>query len=638
MTAGIRAGFVVTVVAVATLGEGGGAPWSLLVSHLLLAIGVAAGVFGFERSPYAPPAGPVAAWLCFASLAAAGAFFAPYAYAAWLVLVELLAFGSLFWLASGDPRVSASILAPAVAGMATAHGLTALVQKFAGSPRPASTFLNPNHLAAWLTAAGLFLAGAMLARDVSRAARFLYGGAIVAALAGIFLTGSRGALLGIAAGAAALLAVFFPSLPARTRRAMAAGAAGLVLVAGLGVAVRLRGENDPHRFRRTQIWAASLHAALASPFLGVGPGQFAAAAPNLNFPLNEAPLRFERGFRTPHSDVLRTVAEFGFPAAVAAFAAVALAGVELFRRRDALTAVERGAVAALVGLAAQSCVDDLSTRPAIVMLGAALAGLLLARRRTAQARDVTRVAAGLAAVLVAAALGVGEIAGYHAWTVAKDLPRGRLEPAQLEELERSLAWNPMQPAAWQRLSEHFVGDGRSWSLADYAAAREAAEHAMRLQPSDAFYARAAARVEATAAVSVLPFQATLERASRLYDDAMRLARTDATIPFEAAKFLLQAGDAAGARRAALRAIEVEPRAAAPRLWLAQAILRQDGPAGFAEAQRRLDEALALAPAAGEIPTSSYAAALRGVDPSLVEALRRDLSRGGGRERLTPQTP
>jgi hypothetical protein len=106
---------------------------------------------------------------------------------------------------------------------------------------------------------------------------------------------------------------------------------------------------------------------------------------------------------------------------------------------------------------------------------------------------------------------------------------------------------------------------------------------------------------------------------------MRLAHTDATIPFEAAKFLLQAGDAAGARRAASRAIEVEPRAAAPRLWLAQAILRQEGAAGFAEAQRMLDEAQSLAPAAGEIPTSPYAFALRGVDPELVDLLKRDLA-------------
>ena len=56
--------------------------------------------------------------------------------------------------------------------------------------------------------------------------------------------------------------------------------------------------------------------------------------------------------------------------------------------------------------------------------------------------------------------------------------------------------------------------------------------------------------EATASLTILPFQATRERAVQLYDDAFLLARTDATIPLEAARFLYQAGDPAGSRRAA----------------------------------------------------------------------------------------
>jgi O-antigen ligase len=624
MSALLRAGFVAAVVAVATLGEGGASASSLLVSHLLLATAVVYAI-SFDRSSCEPSPGPAAAWLCFAVLAAAGAFFAPYAYAAWLVLVELLAFGTLFWLASGDPKVSARVLAPAIAILATAHGLVAIAQKFTGSSRPASTFLNPNHLAAWMAAAALLLAGAMLAREISIRARSLYGVAIAFALVGVFVTGSRGAAVGLTAGTAVLIAISYGSLSARARRGMLAGAAGLVLVGALGVAVRFRTDDDPQRFRRTKIWAASFRGALASPLFGAGPGQFAAAAPNLNFPLDDAPLRFERSFKTPHSDVLRTVCEFGFPAALAAFAAVVLAVLELFRRRDALTAAERGALAALVGLAAQSTVDDLSTRPAIVMAAAAYAGLLLARRCADVVSPLRRVGLTAVAVLVVAALGVGEVAGYVAWSAVHDLPRGRLEAVQLERLRRSLAWNPMQPAAWQRLSEHFVGDGRSWRLADYAAAREAAEHAIRLQPVDAYYVRAAARVEATACLSILPFEATRERAAHLYDDAMRLAATDATIPLEASKFLMQAGDASGARRAAMRAIEVEPRAATPRLWLARAILRQGGEGAAAEAQRSLDAALALAPRSGEVPESPYAAGLRGIDPNFVEALRRDLA-------------
>ena len=606
MSALVRAFVVVTVVAVATFGEGGASASSLLVSHLLLAAALAVFAVFFPHSAFAPSRGPSWAWLCFAALAGAGAVVAPYAYAAWLVLIEILAFGTLFWLACGDPPALNRILPPAVAVLASAHGLAAVVQKFSGSPRPASTFLNPNHLAAWLAAAALFLAGTMLARGYSVRVRSLYAAAVVFALSGIFVTGSRGAALGLLAGAIALVAVTWSGLSARARRGMLAASAVIVLGAGAGVAVRFRSDDDPYRFHRTKIWAAAFRAASSSPLLGSGPGQFAAAAPNLNFPLDNAPLRFERGFRTPHSDVLRAVSEFGFPAGLAAFAAVALAAWELFRRRGELSDVERGALAALICLAAQACVDDLSTRPAITMTGAAFAGLLLARRRAGPVLPAARVAATAAAVLVVLALGVGEAAGFVAWNSAHGLPRGRLDAGQLDRLRRSLAWNPIQPDGWARLAEHFVGDGRSWRLSDYAAAREASEHAVRLQPADAFYTRAAGRVEATACLSILPFQATHDRAAKLYDDAWRLARTDATIPLEAAKFLLQAGDAAGARRAASQALEVEPRAASPRLWLAQAILRQEGPGGAAEAQRLLDEALHLAPRARGLPVDARA--------------------------------
>ena len=148
---------------------------------------------------------------------------------------------------------------------------------------------------------------------------------------------------------------------------------------------------------------------------------------------------------------------------------------------------------------------------------------------------------------------------------------------------------------------------------------------MRLQPADAFYARAVARIEANACLSMLPFEATRDRAARLYDEAQALARTDATIPLEAARFLIQAGDPAGARRAAESALRIEPRAGAPKVVLAQAIFAQEGAAGAAQAGRLLDEAVTAAPRAGERPSSPYEAALRAVDPQLVERIRRELN-------------
>jgi O-antigen ligase len=627
MSARLRAFAVVAVVAMATLGEGGAAAASALATHLALAIAVAAAVFFFHAGTHTPARGPAAAWLVFAVLAAVSAMLAPYAYAAWLVEIEIIAFGSVVWLACGDPGALSRQLVPGVALLAGVHGIVAVTQRFSGNSRPPSSFLNPNHLAAWLAAAAVFLMAGLFGREVrSRTGRLRDGAAVVLALAGVFVTGSRGALLGLAAGATALAFLTAPVVSGRARRALFAAAAAVVLIGVLGVTLRFRSDDDPYRFHRTRIWKASLGAAIGAPVFGVGPGQFAAAAPNLNFALTEAPLNYERGFKTPHSDVLRAVGEFGFPAGAAVLVALSLLALGVARGRLELSSAERAAAAALAALLAQALVDDLSTRPAITLLAAAFAGLLVARRREHPPVPATRMLAGSVAILVVLALGVSELAGYLAWNGMRNLPHGKLDQADLGRLRRSLRWNPMLPAGWQRLSEHFVGDGRSWQVEDYAAAREAAEHARRLQPVDAFYARAVARVDATACLTIFPFEASRRRAAEAYEEASGLARTDATIPLEASKFLLQAGDAVGARRFALRAIAIEPRAATPRLCLAQAILRDRGAEGAAQARRVLDEALTLAPRAGETPTSSYGAALRGIDGNTVEALRRDLDR------------
>lgn len=624
MSALVRAAIVVGVVSIATLGEGGASTMSLLLQHLLLASGVAVCAMAFPPADHAPSPPPSFAWLAFAVLAAAGAVVAPYAYAAWLVMVEIMAFGAMAWLAAGHPETTAKFLTPTVAALAAAHAVAATIQKATGSSRPASTFLNPNHLAAWLAAAALFLAGRILERTASRSERWAYGGASLLALTGVCVTGSRGAALGLAAGVAVLAATTSGDLSRRARRAALLGAIVLALAMSVAIAARFRGGVDPYPFHRTKIWSASIRILAVSPFLGSGPGQFPTAVSNSRFPLEGAPLRFERGFRTPHSDVLRSVCEFGLPAGLAALATVALVARGAFARRRSLTAVERGALAALAAFLAQALVDDLSTRPAITLTGAALAGLLLSSRVDRRASPGSRPGRISAAALIVLALGVGELAAYLGFADAAGLPRGRLTPAQLARLQRSLFWNPMRPDGWLRVAEHFAADSRSWSLSDYAAAREAAEHARRLQPVDAFYARGAARIEAGACLTLLPFKATRERVIGLYDEALALARWDATIPMEASQFLLAAGDPGGARRSAELALRIEPRAATPRLCLARAILSEEGAVGAGRARKLLDEAEANALPPGVRPSSPYDAALRAIDPELVASIRRDL--------------
>jgi tetratricopeptide (TPR) repeat protein len=591
MNATARAALVMGVVVVATFGEGGASAPSLLAQHLILAAAVVAAVVWPGDTSSVPRRGPATAWLGFAGAVAVGALFVPYAYAAWLVLVEIAAFGVL---GLAGVRRARSLGAGPALGRRRPRGRSRPCRGGAKGRRgPASRV----HVSEPQPSGGL--AGRRRDRpDVGRRrppriAGGACGGAvgIAAALAGIFVSGSRGALLGLAAGAAVLVALAWAELSTKARRQWMAGAALLVLAAGAGVAARFRVDDDPYRFHRTRIWPAALRAVAESPWRGTGPGQFAVAAANLNFPNDATPLRYERAFGTPHSDLVRAFSEFGFPAGLLALAAGGLLASAALRRRAALTPLERGAFAALAALAAQGLVDDLSTRPAIVALAAACCGLLLASPREAAS---PRYAGWAAAVLLAGMLGAGEIAGYLSWSAIHELPPGRLDGARLASLRRSIAWNPMQPAGFERLASHDAEDGRSWTFTGYASAREAAEHARRLQPADAFYARALARIEANACLSLLPFTAARERAARLYEQAHMLSRYDASIPLEEAKFLMQTGDLPGARLAAEHALRIEPNAAVPRLWLARARLELEGGAAADRARTLLDEAERLA--------------------------------------------
>jgi tetratricopeptide (TPR) repeat protein len=613
----IPAGLAVLLL-LATLGEGGGTPTATLVVHgalaLLLVAATLAGRGGEVRGIVAR--GPALAFAVFAALAVVGAARASYAFAAWLVLLEIAAFAATLWLASRSASALETLLPTVLAIGAGMHGAAAIFESLTGGGRPDTTFLNTNHLGAWLVASALVVADrALRAFGVRRA---VGGIAVLLAVGGVVATGSRGALVALGAGTVVLVARRWKESTRQARIAIALTGALVLLAAGSVVAARLA-DADPYHWERIRIWRASIQAAVDDPWLGTGPGQFAAAAPNLNFAQEDDFLRFGRSFRSPHSDLVRLPAEFGWPAALAALGVAALAVVEIRR-----TGGGAGAIAALAALGAQALFDDLTTRPAIVLLAAVLAGILLSRPgEPTPSRGIALRVAGASAVLLL--LAVGEISPWLAWRETRGLPRGPLDGEGLARLERSLARNPMHPDGWTRLAEHEVGDGSDWNLDRYARAREAAERAIRLQPSDATFRRAAAWVEGMACRTLTRDLATRERAAARYREAALLSRNDATIPLEEARFLLSTGDPEGARRAAERALRIEPRAAAPRAVLAEALLATEGDRARERALELLAEAVdsSLVSVRGVSP---YEARLRSIEPERVAALR---TRAGG---------
>ncbi|UCG76074.1 MAG: hypothetical protein JSV95_01830, partial [Gemmatimonadota bacterium] len=147
---------LVAVLLVSTLYEGGAAPTGTLITHTLIAVVVL--TFLVDARPRAglPALAPLGAFVAFVVFVVVGAAVAPYGYAAFLTVLEVAAFLGIGLAASRLGRDLAVRLAwPLLLGAAV-QGALAVYQRLAmGESRPDGTFLNPNHLGAWLVAAML---------------------------------------------------------------------------------------------------------------------------------------------------------------------------------------------------------------------------------------------------------------------------------------------------------------------------------------------------------------------------------------------------------------------------------------------------------------------------------------------------
>ena len=619
---------LVALLLLASLGEGGAAATSLLLWHAGLALLIAAALLGSRASrPRGVAAAPAGAFLLYAAVALAAACVAPYGYAAWLFLLEIACVGAVGWLAArAGPDLLPGASIALLVGAACQSGL-ALVQRFAlDEARPAATFLNPNHLAAWSTAI-LLLAWAepLVRRELTRPRATWLALPTALVLAALVATGSRGSFVGLAAGLLVIVRLGVRGWSVRFRRVALVCGLLVIAAAGLGLAVRLR-EADPFRWQRMRIWTASLRIVADRPWLGTGPRQFADVARAYQFPDRDGPLRYDRGFRSTHSDWLRVPCELGLAGTVA-MTGLLVTGLRRARRRGA--APPAGALAALAALGAQAAVENLSTRPAVYLLAAALAGIVLSevRDRDAAARAPLGVRLS-AAALVVAVLAIGEVApylGYRAVHASSPDDRPREQEAVLVGLGR----NPVHPDYWRRLAEGLSAEGTPWGLERYATAREAAETAVRLNRGGADFEHTLARVEARACRVLFRDGPTRSRAVAAYTRAEALDPFNPFLPLERGVFLLDLGEWNGAAEAATRALELEPDSVRPRLLLAAALL-EGGDEGARERARAL---LAEARVAAErsrswAATSPYARELLTLDPAAVAGIERGLAAAG----------
>jgi O-antigen ligase len=629
------------LVLLAPFGEGGRRPLALFLLHTL-ALGAAACALASPR-PLRPaePAGRRAARLAIAGagLAVLSASRAAYPYAGLLGVMDVAAAAGLFLAArawGAGPR-DLRRLQTALLAATSMQAVLALARPFTGAAAAGLTFLNPNHLAAWL--------GIGLLVSVAEAEDRLAGGARPrAALPWVLLAilhlgaaaplASRGAFLGLATAVVLLAARRARRWDRAARRAAALALLLIAAVGGAALTHRLRAAEDPYRWQRGRIWSASLSLFLEAPVLGAGPGMFPHLAPRHNFPQEDAPFRYERGFRGAHSGWLTLLVENGLPGAACLAAAAILSAAALIRTgAGAAAGPARGGGLLLAALLAHGLVEDLQAAPALVLVPALLAGALLGRsgRRGAAAAPALAALGGPPRLLAAAAAAVLFWAGVAAPWLAHHLAvRARAAgPAGLAAMRLAARLDPLHPGYRHDLAMAELNSG-PLDPTRYAGAYLLLEQARRLNPIDPRFPVLMARLEAIAGERLFDDPKAIEHASLLYREAAALAPLDPRPRLELARHLhsRRPEEALAALREALG---LEPHYLRARLLETRVLLdlgrRDDARAAWerAEASR--------ARLAAVVPASGYAAELAHDLPEFRERLRADLAppRRGARQ-------
>lgn len=542
-------------------------------------------------------------------------------------------------------------LAGALVAAASVHAAWALALRLAGGERTGGAFVNANFLAAHLNVA-LPVALWLLARRArapcapgAASQRSLYadgllGAAALLLAAALFATGSRGGLLGTAAGLAVAVPWMRLAHSARVRPRVAALAAAALLagIAAGGILwTRTRNlQADPFRFQRLQIWARSAGVWGEHFWRGAGPGQLQWIAPSRNFPLEERPFRYARVWTSAHSTPLQLAAEEGAAGLLLAGGFLVALGRSLRARASLLEGGAAGAaLAALAAVGVHALVDTPLENTAVTLSLATLAGLALGPAAPGpRAEDAARggrarplaARAGPAGLAALAVIVWGAV--LAPWMAHRCVLRFQAEPdarRALAALQRALRLNPYQHAY------HFQMGRIAWTargaldLRRVAAAERLLERASALNPNDGRADLERGRVMAQAALTgVLPPAPALRAALRRYEEASRRRRLDPIARQEAGLAALRLGDFARARAEAEAALALEPNFLDAHLLRADAALRA-GARG--EARAALAEFRAASGRlSGFAPSSDYEEVLLKYNDAVSGRLERELSR------------
>ncbi len=631
--------------------EGGATPTALVALHTFICLAALVVVLRSRRSGTLELrlSRPLVAYLPFLAVGLLSFLGAEYTYGSfetfwdqcvWVLLALILATAlpsDRFWKAA-----SAVV---AVAGVAQA--VPAIVTRLAYGASLSPSFLNANHLAAYLNVAsfialerGGWLHPYGLAARRGARGRLAWGAVAAIGVAGTLSIASRGALLGLG------LTLLIAARGARATRSdlwrrMLPALALLALVALLSVQLRFLSTTDPYRHDRPRLWMAAVAAWAENPVLGLGPGMYEYRAARHNFPQEEAVFRFSKQPRSAHSQPIQVLAEEGIAGLLALALFVLAAGLAL--GRIARSPGERGSAAraCLLGGAAvaiHSLVETPFEAPAIPVTLLVL-GWWAIQPRTPQEsarglvfrwpsvwadRAQRRLATLSSLVLIAVIWALAVAAPYLAHLAARYAEGPGRSPVRIDAAVRlSTGLNPWQPFLEYRRARAALRRVPRISPPLLANASESLERVLRLEPGDpsahAFlgqlYARAAADLPGAG-------PGALDAAERRFSAAIARAPTDARLRIARGALRISRGDRRGALEDSAAAVQLEPNALSARQLRLEALLRSGRSREAIEALRVL-EAVRIR-LRRYAPLNEYEASLLRVDSGELERARARL--------------
>ena len=432
--------------------------------------------------------------------------------------------------------------------------------------RPPGTMGYVSYFATWLTMTAL-LGVALAQKEPTRAWRYLAWTSAAICTFAMALTGTRAAMLGLAAGAAVWLWLRRP--PVTRRIAVAAalivitGAAFYFSPAGWNLRSRSRWfSEDPSGGGRLLLWRDALRMPTARPLVGFGPETFTAQFARFESP-ELARRRPDFEWESPHNMFLDALAAQGVPGLLAL---AALCGAALwagFRMpREPMTA---GLTAALAAAIVSQQFSAMTIPTAVLTY--VICGLLLGRaeRRPAEARRRGKTAdlRLLPVSIVLAAFAIRLAAADHSLALAQN----RLKSGDSAAAGASYAAYRSRPVPGEFAADLW------YSRASLELAEHAGNPAIRLQ-------------------ALIQAQAAAARATQTSDD-----------PFNAwynlAAFDALRGDSAAAESHLRLAIAARPNWFKPHWTLARLLLLESR-----NAEAETEAALALSLDSGKHPEVS----------------------------------